>query len=94
MPARGQALSALVPTSLASTVLCRAILQYGPPSLGAARRPAGTQTQADIVTELKSYAYQLERQAFLFDQQATEFARKLAVTHQPSGEIKDLANKA
>ena len=59
-----------------------------------ARRLASTQTQADIVTELKSYADQLERQAFLFDQQAAEFARKLGVTHRLSEEIKQLSDKA
>lgn len=59
-----------------------------------ARRLAGSQTQADVVSELKRYADQLERQASLFDQQAAEFADKLATTRRLTEGTKELADKA
>jgi len=59
-----------------------------------ARRLADTQTQADVIGELRSYAGQLEQEAFLREQQAAEFATKLATTRQLTGEIRELADEA
>ncbi len=59
-----------------------------------ARRLADTQTQADVIGELRSYAGQLEHEAFLREQQAAEFASTLAVTRRLTEEIRGLADEA
>ena len=61
---------------------------------GRARRLAGEQTQAELIDDLRAYAEQLERQAFLFEQQAAEFAGKLATTRRLTDEIQHLADEA
>ena len=59
-----------------------------------ARRLANSQTQTDVIEELQAYAGQLEGEAFLREQQAAEFAAKLATTRQLTAEIEDLADEA
>lgn len=71
-----------------------AAAQHAREEAGRARRLADTQTQADVISELKAYAEQLDRQAFLFDQQAKEFAEKFASTRRLARDIKQLADEA
>jgi hypothetical protein len=61
---------------------------------GRARRLAGTQTQTELIAELRNYAEQLEREAFLFEQQAAEFAGELATTRRLTHEIQQQADQA
>ena len=59
-----------------------------------ARRLADTQTQQDVIEELRAYAGQLDHQAVLFEQQAAEFARLLNRTRQLADEVKGLSTEA
>jgi hypothetical protein len=59
-----------------------------------ARRLADTQTQADVIGNLRAYARELDGEAFLFEPQAAEFAQKLATTRQLTVEIRPLADEA
>ncbi len=71
-----------------------AAAQHAREEAGRARRLADTQTQADVIGTLRSYAEQLDREAFLFEQQAAQFAEKFATTRRLAKDIKQLADEA
>ena len=47
-----------------------------------------------MVEDLRTYARDLDREAFLFEQQAAEFRRRLATTRRLSEEVKELSETA